>query len=155
MFLKKNSNLQFYNMENYNWKFFKSMAVFFYLRKNNLYIISNLQDESRLKTVTMNASTIDFKEQSQRLIEEIKKLQMWIRLPFNSASYVAIRIGWRCIYFVKLQFYSSTPRWNCKTLKTIVYRCTFDNLITLRPEADIEMRFSFFQACKIIVWDHV
>lgn len=52
------------------------MAVFFYLRKNNLYIISNLQDESRLKTVTMNASTIDFKEQSQRLIEEIKKLQM-------------------------------------------------------------------------------
>lgn len=76
MFLKKNSNLQVYNLENYNWKFFKSMAVFFYLRKNNLYIISNLQDESRLKTVTMNASTIDFKEQSQRLIEEIKKLQM-------------------------------------------------------------------------------
>lgn len=93
----------------FSWKFFKSMGVFFNLRKNNLYIISNLQDESRLKTVTMNASTIDFKEQSQRLIEEIKKLQMWIRLPFNSASYVAIRIGWRCTYFVKLQFYSSMP----------------------------------------------
>ena len=39
-------------------------------------IFFSLQDESRLKTVTMNASTIDFKEQSQRLIEEIKKLQM-------------------------------------------------------------------------------
>lgn len=38
--------------------------------------VETYNDESRLKTVTMNASTIDFKEQSQRLIEEIKKLQM-------------------------------------------------------------------------------
>lgn len=79
MFLKKNSNLQVYNTENYNWflmEIFDIHGCVFNLKKNNLYIVSNLQDESRLKTVTMNASTIDFKEQSQRLIEEIKKLQM-------------------------------------------------------------------------------
>ncbi|XP_061197079.1 replication protein A 70 kDa DNA-binding subunit-like isoform X2 [Saccostrea echinata] len=38
--------------------------------------VETYNDESRLKTVTMNAGTIDFKEQSQRLIEEIKRLQM-------------------------------------------------------------------------------